>query len=165
MSERGDEAPIQAAAEEPTQAAPEIQALAEHLAEMTDSLLAGQPAGSPGEGGVPALAQTVARLRAALCAEPPSPAFVSRLRDEALAAFPAQQAPISERLREVIRRLLGDEGFRRDFVVAPETTLQRAGIELSSAEMAALKRMEPDDLQEWAADLDERISKSSGLPW
>jgi RNA polymerase sigma factor (sigma-70 family) len=40
----------------------------------------------------------------------------------------------------------------------------RAGIQLSSAEMAALKRMEPDDLKEWMADLDERISKS-GLTW
>ena len=66
---------------------------------------------------------------------------------------------ISEGLREVINHLLRDNDFRRSFLASPEATLQRAGIQLSSAEMAALKRMEPDDLKEWMADLDERISK------
>jgi hypothetical protein len=104
------------------------------------------------------------RSRTAIVTAPPSPEFATRLREQALATLPAPQAVISERLREVINRLLRDDDFRQGFLISPETALQRAGIQLSSAEMAALKKMEPDDLKEWMADLDERISKS-GLPW
>jgi hypothetical protein len=139
--------------------------LAEGLAEVTDSLVAGEAGAPPEDGELAGLAETVARLRAALGAAPPSPIFAARLRDQALAAFSAPQAHVSEGFRAVIRRLLGEEGFRRDFFAAPETTLQRAGIQLTSAEVAAFKRMEAGDLQEWAADLEERISKSSGWPW
>jgi hypothetical protein len=155
MTERGDEG-----------VAPEVppDALAESLAGMTDSLMAGEPVGLAEAGELPALGETVARLRTVLCVGPPSLEFATRLRERALAALAAPGVVISERLREVIARLVGEEAFRRDFLVAPETTLRRAGVQLSSVEMAALKRMEPDDLREWMADLDERISKS-GLPW
>jgi hypothetical protein len=147
MTERGDE-----------------RALAEGLAGMTDALMAGEPVGLVEDGELPALGETVARLRTVLCVGPPSPEFATRLRERALAVLAAPAVVISERLREVIARLVEDEAFRRDFLIAPETALRRAGVQLSSVEMAALKKMEPDALREWMADLDERVSKS-GLPW
>lgn len=137
--------------------------LAKKLAEITDHLVAGEPVGPVKEGELAALVETVVKLRAATATAPPSE-FAARLREQALAALPAPRTTISERWREVIGRLLRDKDFRRDFLASPEAALQRAGIQLSSAEMAALKRMEPGDLKEWMADLDERISKS-GLPW
>jgi hypothetical protein len=137
--------------------------LAEKLAEITDHLVAGESVGLVEEGELEALVETVIKLRAAI-ATPPSPEFAARLREQALAALPAPQVAVSERLREVIGRLLRDEDFRRGFLASPEAALQRAGVQLTAAEMAALKKMEPDDLKEWMADLDERISKS-GLPW
>jgi hypothetical protein len=139
-------------------------ALAEKLAEITDHLVAGEPVGAVEEGEMAALVETVAKLRAAMVTAQPSAEFAARLCEQALAALPAPETAISERLREVINRLLRDQDFRQGFLASPEAALQRAGIQLSSAEMAALKKMEPDDLKEWMADLDERISKS-GLPW
>lgn len=138
--------------------------LAEKLAEMTEHLLAGELVESVQEGELKALVETVVKLRAAMVTAPPSPEFAAHLREQVLAALPVPQLAISERLREVISRLLREEDFRQGFLASPETALQQAGIQLSSVEMAALKRMEPDDLKEWMADLDERISKS-GLPW
>jgi hypothetical protein len=138
--------------------------LAEKLAEITDHLVADEPVGPVEEGELATLVETVAKLRATITTAPPSPEFAVRLREQALAALPAPPIAISERLREVINRLLRDEDFRRGFLISPETALRQAGLQLSSAEMAALKRMEPDDLKEWMADLDERVSKS-GLPW
>ena len=138
--------------------------LAEKLAEITDHLVAGEPVGPVEEGEMAALVETVAKLRTAIVTAQPSPEFAARLREQVLAALPASQVTVSERWREVIGRFLEDEDFRRGFLASPEAALQRAGIQLSSAEMAALKKMEPDDLKEWMADLDERISKS-GLPW
>ena len=133
--------------------------LAEELAEITDHLLAGQPVGPVEKEELAALAETVVKLRATITTAPPSPEFTARLREQALAALPAPPKTISEGLRAVINHLLRDNDFRRSFLASPEAALQRAGIQLSSAEMAALKRMEPDDLKEWMADLDERISK------
>lgn len=138
--------------------------LAEELAEITDHLLAGEPVGPVEKEELAALAETVVKLRATITTAPPSPEFTARLREQALAALPAPPTTISEGLREVINHLLRDNDFRRSFLASPEATLQRAGIQLSSAEMAALKRMGPDDLKEWMADLDERISKF-GLSW
>lgn len=138
--------------------------LAEKLAEITDHLVVGEPEGPVEEGELAALVETVVRLRSVIATAPPSAEFAARLREQALAALPTPQMAISERLREVINRLLRDQDFRQGFLASPEAALQRAGIQLSSAEMAALKKMEPDDLKEWMADLDERISKS-GLPW
>jgi hypothetical protein len=138
--------------------------LAEKLAEITDRLAVGEPVGPVEEGEQAALVETVVKLRAAIATAPPSPEFAARLREQALAALPAPQVTISERLREIIGRFLKDEDFRRGFLASPEAALRQAGVQLSNAEMAALKKMEPDDLKEWMADLDERISKS-GLPW
>jgi hypothetical protein len=131
---------------------------------MTDSMIAAEAVGPVGDGDLAGLVETVARLRAALCVAAPSPAFAASLGEQAVAVLPVPEAAASERLRRVIGRLLAERGFRRDFFAAPESTLEGAGILLSSAEMAALRRMEADGLQEWMADLDERISKS-GLPW
>jgi hypothetical protein len=138
--------------------------LAEKLAEITDHLVMGEPVGLVEEGELEALVETVVKLCAVIATAPPSPEFAARLREQVLAALPAPQVAVSERLREVIGRLLRDEDFRRGFLASPEAALQRAGVQLTAAEMAALKKMEPDDLKEWMADLDERISKS-GLPW
>ena len=133
--------------------------LAEELAKTTDRLVVGEPVG-PVEEELEGLVEMVAQLRTAVVSAPPSPEFAALLRERAVAELPTPQATVSERLQEIIGRLLGEEGFRRDFFAAPEGALRRAGIQLSAAEMAALKGMEPDELKEWMADLDERISKS-----
>jgi hypothetical protein len=133
--------------------------LAEELANATDRLVAGESA-EPLRGEAAGLVETAARLRAAVASEPPSPAFAARLRERALSELPAARPTAGERLQDLVARLLGEEDFRRSFFAAPEATLQRAGIRLSAAEMAALRSMEPEDLEEWASDLDERVSKA-----
>jgi hypothetical protein len=132
---------------------------AEELATLTDRLLAGEsldPQELEGLGG------TVQRLRKS-SQQSPDPAFATRLRNLAMAALPKPAPSVSERLQAVISKLLGDEDFRTSFFASPEATLQRAGFQLSPAEIAALKEMEPENLQEWMTDLDERISKSGLL--
>jgi hypothetical protein len=140
------------------------EALAFDLAAITDSMVAGEPVGPVRDGALAGLVETVARMREALGVAAPSPALAASLREQAVSALPAPSIAASERLRHVIGRLVAEKGFRGDFFAAPETTLAQAGIQLSSAEMAALMRLQADGLQEWMADLDERISKA-GLPW
>ena len=135
------------------------QALAGELADLTDRLFAGEEVDADKLGD---LAEAVQRLQAASQATP-DPAFAVRLRNLAMAALPKKKETLSERLQEVINRLIGDEEFRTSFFASPEATLQRAGFQLSPAEIAALKEMEPENLEEWLTDLDERISKSGLL--
>jgi hypothetical protein len=106
------------------------------------------------------LHETVIQLREVMVAPPPSAAFAARVEAQALAELPAPGQAAGGGLQEVIARLLGEEGFRKGFFAAPEDTLRQAGIQLTAAEMAALKEMEPEDLDDWFTDLDERISKS-----
>ena len=139
--------------------------LAEKLADLTDRIFEGEQidigeADQTGELGD--LAKTVQKLQAASQATP-DPAFAIRLRNLSMAALPKKKETVSERLQDVINRLIGDEEFRTNFFASPETTLQRAGFQLSPAEIAALKEMEPENLEEWLTDLDERISKSGLL--
>lgn len=136
--------------------------LAEELAALTDRILAGEDLSLAEAGKLGAAAETIQRLKAAATAEP-DPAFAIRARNLAVAALPKPKETVSERLQAVISRLIGDEEFRRNFFAAPENTLQRAGFQLSPAEIAALKEMEPENLEEWLSDLDERISKSGLL--
>ena len=136
--------------------------LAEALAVLTDRILNGDDISPEEAQELGAAAQTLQRLKAVITAEP-DPAFAIRTRNLAMAALPKAKAGISERLQEVISRLIGDEDFRRNFFAAPENTLHQAGFQLSPAEIAALKEMEPENLEEWISDLDERISKSGWL--
>ncbi len=138
------------------------QALAGKLADLTDRLFEGEEVNVEKLDQLGDLAETVQRLHAASQATP-DPAFAIRLRNLAMAALPKKKETLSERLQEVINRLIGDEEFRTSFFASPEATLQRAGFQLSPAEIAALKEMEPENLEEWLTDLDERISKSGLL--
>jgi hypothetical protein len=138
------------------------QMLADELADLTDRIFEGEEIDTTELGELGDLAKTVQRLRVASDATP-DPAFATRTRNLAMAALPRKKETVSERLQEVISRLIGDEKFRTNFFASPEATLQRAGFQLSPAEIAALKEMEPEDLEEWLTDLDERISKSGLL--
>jgi len=141
------------------------QTLAGELADLTDRIFASEQIDAATLGDADQagdLANTVQKLKTASQATPDS-AFAIRLRNLAMAALPRKKETVSERLNEVISRLVGDEDFRNNFFASPETTLQRAGYQLSPAEIAALKEMEPENLQEWMTDLDERISKSGLL--
>ncbi len=135
---------------------------AEELAVLTDRILAGEDISPEELKDFGVEATTLQRLQAAANVEP-DPAFAIRTRNLALAALPRRKETVSERLQAVIHRLMGDETFRTDFFAAPESTLQQAGFQLSPAEIAALKEMEPENLEEWMSDLDERISKSGLL--
>ncbi|MBC8509275.1 MAG: hypothetical protein H8D34_30860 [Chloroflexi bacterium] len=135
------------------------QKLANELADLTDRVFDGEQIDASELGN---LGGTVQKLKAASQATP-EPNFAIRLRNLALAALPKKKESVSERLQEVIARLVGDEDFRNNFFASPETTLQRAGFQLSPAEIAALKEMEPENMEEWLTDLDERISKSGLL--
>ncbi len=138
------------------------QTLANELAELTDRIFEGEQIDVENLGDLGDLAKTVQKLQTASQAEPDK-AFAIRLRNLTLAALPQKKETVSERLQEVISRLIGDEEFRTNFFASPEATLQRAGFQLSPAEIAALKEMEPENLEEWLTDLDERISKSGLL--
>ncbi len=135
---------------------------AERLAELTDRLLAGEQIDPAEAEKLAPLLQTVANLKANAEADP-SPGLATRIRNLAMAELPGPKTTISERLQEVIKRLIGDEDFRTNFFTAPESTLQQAGFQLTPAEIAALKEMEPENLENWMSDLDERISKSGLL--
>jgi hypothetical protein len=135
---------------------------AERFAELTDRLLAGEQIDSTEAEKLAPLLETVASLKANAEAEP-SPGLAIRIRNLTMAELPGPKATISERLQEVIKRLIGDEDFRTNFFAAPESTLQQAGFQLTPAEIAALKEMEPENLENWMSDLDERISKSGLL--
>lgn len=135
---------------------------AERFAELTDRLLAGEQIDSTEAEKLAPLLETVASLKANAEAEP-SPGLATRIRNLTMAELPGPKATISERLQEVIKRLIGDEDFRTNFFAAPESTLQQAGFQLTPAEIAALKEMEPENLENWMSDLDERISKSGLL--
>ncbi len=140
------------------------QTLADTLANLTDRIFEGEQidASELGLEDMQELAKTVQKLQAASQATP-DPNFAIRLRNLSMAALPKKKETVSERLQEVIARLIGDEDFRNNFFASPEATLQRAGFQLSPAEIAALKEMEPENLEEWLTDLDERISKSGLL--
>lgn len=138
------------------------QTLANELAELTDRVFDGEQIDVENLGDLEDLAKTVQKLEAVSQAEP-DPAFAIRARNLAMAALPKKKETVSERLQEVISRLIGDEEFRTNFFASPESTLRRAGFQLSPAEIAALKEMEPENLEEWLTDLDERISKSGLL--
>jgi len=138
------------------------QTLADKLADLTDHIFEGEQIDAADADQVSDLVKTVQKLQAASDAAP-DPAFATRLRNLAMAALPRKKESVSERLQEVISRLIGDEDFRTNFFASPETTLQRAGFQLSPAEIAALKEMEPENLEEWMTDIDERISKSGLL--
>ncbi len=135
---------------------------AERFTELTDRLLAGEQIDPAEAEKLAPLLETVANLNANAEAEP-SPGLATRIRNLAMAELPGPKATISERLQEVIKRLIGDEDFRTNFFTAPESTLQQAGFQLTPAEIAALKEMEPENLENWMSDLDERISKSGLL--
>jgi hypothetical protein len=135
---------------------------AERFAELTDRLLAGEQIDSAEAEKLAPLLEAVVNLKANAEAEP-SPGLATRIRNLAMAELPGPKATISERLQEVIKRLIGDEDFRTNFFAAPESTLQQAGFQLTPAEIAALKEMEPENLETWMSDLDERISKSGLL--
>ncbi|MBC8508096.1 MAG: Franean1_4349 family RiPP [Anaerolineales bacterium] len=135
------------------------QKLANELADLTDRIFDGEQIEASG---LDNLGETVQKLQAASQATP-DPNFAIRLRNLVVAALPKKKESVSERLQEVIARLVGDEEFRNNFFASPEATLQRAGFQLSPAEIAALKEMEPENLEEWLTDLDERISKSGLL--
>jgi hypothetical protein len=135
---------------------------AERFAELTDRLLAGEAIDPAEVGDLAPLLKTMSKLNANAQAEP-SPGLATRIRNLAMADLPGPKATISERLQEVIKRLIGDEDFRTNFFTAPESTLQQAGFQLTPAEIAALKEMEPENLENWMSDLDERISKSGLL--
>lgn len=138
------------------------QSLANQLADLTDRIYEGEEINVENLGELGDLAKTVQKLQTASQAEP-DPNFAIRLRNLVTAALPKKKETVSDRLQEVISRLIGDEDFRTNFFASPETTLQRAGFQLSPAEIAALKEMEPENLEEWLTDLDERISKSGLL--
>jgi hypothetical protein len=138
------------------------QTLANELADLTDRIFVGEQIEAENLGDLKDLAQTVQKLQTASQVEP-DPAFAIRLRNLSMAALPRKKETVSDRLQEVISRLIGDEEFRTNFFSSPEATLQRAGFQLSPAEIAALKEMEPENLEEWLTDLDERISKSGLL--
>ena len=135
---------------------------AEQFAELTDRLLAGEQIDPAEAGKLAPLLQTVAKLDATAQTEP-SPGLATRIRNLAMAELSGPKATISDRIQEVIKRLIGDEDFRTNFFAAPESTLQQAGFQLTPAEIAALKEMEPENLENWMTDLDERISKSGLL--
>jgi len=138
------------------------QKMANELADLTDRIFEGEKIDATDTGEVGNLGETVQKLKAASQATP-DPAFAIRQRNLAMAALPKKKETVSQRLQEVIARLVGDEEFRNNFFASPESTLQRAGFQLSPAEIAALKEMEPENLEEWLTDLDERISKSGLL--
>lgn len=138
------------------------QTLANELAELTDRIFEGEQIEVENLGDLKDLAKTVQKMQTVSQAEPDQ-AFAIRLRNLSMAALPKKKETVSERLQEVISRLIGDDEFRTNFFASPEATLQRAGFQLSPAEIAALKEMEPENLEEWLTDLDERISKSGLL--
>jgi hypothetical protein len=138
------------------------QKKAEKLAALTDRILAGENVDPNDFQELDALGKTLLKLHKMTHKAPPS-AFTKRTRNLASAELPKPAPSVSKRLQEVISKLLGDEAFRNSFFASPEATLQRAGYQLSPAEVAALKEMEPEDLEEWMTDLDERISKSGLL--
>ena len=135
------------------------QKLANELADLTDRIFDGEQIDAAE---LDNLGETVQKLKAASQATP-DPNFAIRLRNLAMATLPKKKESVSERLQEVIARLVGDEDFRNNFFASPEATLQSAGFQLSPAEIAALKEMEPENLEAWLTDLDERISKSGLL--
>jgi hypothetical protein len=139
---------------------------AQELAELADRLLAGQKIDSTGDEAMDALVETLFDLMDVTDAPEPDPAFQIRARNLAMAALPKpQEKPsLSEQFQAVLARLLGEEDFRKSFFANPEETVRQAGFQLSPVEMAALKEMEPENLQDWMGDLDERISKSGFLP-
>jgi hypothetical protein len=70
-------------------------------------------------------------------------------------------------LEVVIGRLVTDEAFRSRFVEDPDAwsaTLAEAGLELSSAELAALRRTDTEAWLAIADAIDPRLQKASLKP-
>ena len=135
--------------------------LAKRLAEITELLEAGEPLDEKGAAEMQDLADALKKIRKVTRANPaPSRAFANRLRQKVLSELRMPQPTVSQQMKEVIARLIKDAEFRNSFFTSPEAVLNRAGFQLSPAEIAALKSMEPEDLNEWFSDLDDRISKS-----
>ncbi|MBI9043621.1 MAG: hypothetical protein JEZ06_04000 [Anaerolineaceae bacterium] len=134
----------------------------EELANMIDQIMAGETVQSDDEE-LMDIIETVKRVKNTVKPHNPRAAFAAQLRQQVLSELPQPKPAFGERFQEVIAKLLGDEQFRSSFFSTPEKTLLQAGFQLSASEIAALKEMEPENMDEWFGDLDERISKSSFL--
>ena len=63
-------------------------------------------------------------------------------------------------VERALGKLITDEAFRERFFAAPIAACLEAGLTLSTAELEALSRLSPDQLAQFAEDLDARISRA-----
>ena len=140
----------------------DIKVKSEDLADFTDRLTGGKKVKPAEDPALRELADTAAKIYEIAANAAPSSEFSTCLRSQLLAELPgpAPQSTFSERFNDVVTRLLGEADFRESFFISPEKALHQAGFQLSPAEIAALKEMEPENMEGWFSDLDERISKS-----
>lgn len=71
-----------------------------------------------------------------------------------------ESAPaISQVLQRIIGRAVCDEGFRKSLFLDPGSACRNAGYSLSAVELAALKSLDPDNMEKFSSNLDQRITK------
>lgn len=63
-----------------------------------------------------------------------------------------------EDLRTVAGKAVADPAFRQKLLDNPEAAVKEAGIELTTQQMEALKRMDKEQLEKGLTDLDKRLS-------
>jgi len=68
-------------------------------------------------------------------------------------------AEISENQLKALEKLIGDEEFRTSFFENPEAALDKAGLELSEEELAALQKIDQTLIDSFLSDVEKRLSK------
>jgi adenosine deaminase len=117
---------------------------------------------------VRALFETVLAISSAIKRKEPSERFRAnlliaaqeRFQQQQQADIPQQQEAISmEKLHRIIGMAVTKEDFRKSLFVDVVAACHKAGFELTPGEIAALKSLKEDAVEEFANSLDERITK------
>ena len=108
-------------------------------------------------GDASSLFDTVLTISSVIQAKQPPKEFSARLSQVVRARFQEQIA--AEKIRRIIDKATSDETFRKSFFRDMVAACGSIGLSLTPQEMAALRELKEDSVEEFANSLDERISK------
>ena len=108
-------------------------------------------------GDASSLFDTVRTISSVIQPKQPSKEFSARLSQAMRDRF--QERMASEKIRRIIDKAVTDEAFQKSFFRDMASACRSIGLSLTPQEMAALRELKEDDVEEFANSLDERISK------
>ena len=108
-------------------------------------------------GDASSLFDTILTISSVIQPKQPPKEFAARLSQVVRTRFQEQIA--AEKIRRIIDKATSDETFRKSFFRDMVAACGSIGLSLTPQEMAALRELKEDSVEEFANSLDERISK------